>query len=139
MVDKWLLMYAAVFAGGLILALLFTPFFRFLAHKTGFLDRPADNHKGHARATALLGGAAMFTAWIIAILSGVTVVLTGALPQYFADTLPRHIGGFQFALVKQLSFIILGAFLAVVLGLIDDKWALKAKWKFLGHREWGGH
>ncbi len=132
MVDKWLLMYSAVFVGGLILALLFTPLFRFLAYKTGFLDCPADNHKGHSRATALLGGAAMFSAWIIAVLFGVLLVLTGTLPEYFSETLPRHISGFQFALVKQLSFIVIGAFFAVLLGLIDDKWALKAKWKFLG-------
>lgn len=132
MIDKWLLIYVIVFTGGLCLALLFTPLFRSLAHKTGFLDRPADNHKGHARATALLGGAAMFTAWITAILCGVILVLTHALPGYFAETLPLHLVGFQLALVKQLSFVILGALLAVVLGLIDDKWALKAKWKFLG-------
>lgn len=132
MFDKWLLIYGAVFAGALLLTALLTPFFRFLAHKTGFLDCPANNHKGHARATALLGGAAMFSSWLICILCGVLMVSCNFLPAYFAETLPRHIGGFQFALVKQLSFIIIGALLAVVLGLIDDKWALKAKWKFLG-------
>lgn len=132
MFDKWLIVYGMVFAGALILTLILTPVFRRLAHLTGFLDRPADNHKGHARATALLGGAAMFTAWIIAIICGAVVVINGLLPEYFSGTLPAHLSGFQFALVKKLSFIILGAFLAIILGLIDDKWALKAKWKFLG-------
>lgn len=132
MIDKWLIIYGCVFAGSLILTLIMTPLFRSLAHRTGFLDCPANNHKGHAKATALLGGAAMFTSWLICILLGVILVTCRILPGFFADTLPMHLDGFHFALVKQLSFIILGALLAVVLGLIDDKYALKAKWKFLG-------
>ena len=132
MFDKWLIVYGAVFAGGLVSSAALTPFFRFLAHKSGFLDRPADNHKGHARATALLGGASMFTAWILCLIAGVLLVAFGGVPEYFSETLPRHLSGFKSVVSTQLFFIVAGALLAVILGLIDDKWALKAKWKFLG-------
>ena len=69
MIDKWLIVYSVVFAVGLLLTLLTTPLCRALAHKCGLLDRPADNHKGHAKATALLGGAAMFSAWMARIMA----------------------------------------------------------------------
>ena len=58
--DKWLIVYSLVFAGAFAVTAMLTPLFRKLAHKTGLLDRPAANHKGHAKATALLGGTAMF-------------------------------------------------------------------------------
>lgn len=132
MFEKWLVVYALVFAGGLIVSAGMTPLFRKLAFRTGFMDRPADNHKGHAKATALLGGAAMFSAWILAITAGILLVSGNILPAWFSDTFPRHLAGFQAAAGKQLSFVVLGALLAVVLGLVDDKWALKAKWKFIG-------
>lgn len=130
--DRWLIIYGAVFSGGLLLSLLLTPVFRKLAHVFGLLDRPADNHKGHARATALLGGAAMFFAWIIAIGAGVFIVTNDCLPDYFSQTFPRHITGFKEVSEGKLLYIATGALLAVILGLIDDKWALKAKWKFFG-------
>lgn len=132
MTDKWLIIYALVFTGGFLLCMIATLCFRKLAHISGFLDRPAANHKGHSQATALLGGAAMFSAWLICIVSGVVLVCCEMIPQFFEETLSSHSGGFRYAAAKQLSFIVLGALLAVILGLIDDKWALKAKWKFLG-------
>jgi len=132
LIDKWLVVYFLVFAGSFFMTALITPLFRRLAHKTGLLDRPADNHKGHARATALLGGAAMFVSWLICIVAGVILVCSGSLPEYFAETLPFHQEGFQQVAGSKLLVIVTGAALAMILGLIDDKWALKAKWKFAG-------
>ena len=65
--NSWTWIYIAVFCGGASLALFLTPVFAMIARKTGFLDVPASNHKKHQNATPLLGGAAMFTAWILAI------------------------------------------------------------------------
>ena len=130
--DKWLIVYGIVFTAAFAVTALLTPLFRSLAHRTGLLDRPADNHKGHAKATALLGGAAMFVSWLLCIIAGVFSVLGNFIPEYFSETFPRHLAGFQAASSSQLLYIVLGATMAVALGLIDDKWALKAKWKFLG-------
>ena len=68
--NSWTWIYIAVFCGGASLALFLTPVFAMIARKTGFLDVPASNHKKHQNATPLLGGAAMFTAWILAIIGG---------------------------------------------------------------------
>ncbi|MBE6357723.1 MAG: undecaprenyl/decaprenyl-phosphate alpha-N-acetylglucosaminyl 1-phosphate transferase [Lentisphaerae bacterium] len=130
--DRWQVIYVAVFLGALCLSALFTPVFRRIAHWTGLLDRPAANHKGHAKATALLGGAAMFTSWLIAIIGGVAAVYFRLLPEYFYSAFSCHLTGFCAVAGKELLFIVFCALLAVTLGLIDDKWALKAHWKFLG-------
>ena len=132
MIDKWLMIYGIVFAGAFVAGIAVTPLFRALAHKTGFLDRPAANHKGHAKATALLGGAAMFTVWLLAMVIGIVLVCGDFVPACFADMLHAHKDGLQQVVSGRLLYIVLGAALAVLLGLIDDKWALKAKWKFLG-------
>ena len=130
--DKWLIIYAIVFAGGLLTTALFTPLYRKLAHITGMLDRPAANHKGHARATALLGGAAMFTGWL-SIIAGCMILVFGKwIPGYFSEILSSHHTGLLCTANHRLLWVVSGALLAVLLGLIDDKWALKAKWKFLG-------
>ena len=113
----WMAVYALAFAGGAVLTAILTPLARKMARKLDFLDVPANNHKGHAKATALLGGAA--------------AVLCGVVPEFFQPDRQLHLAGFRTA-VLPLSFIVLGALLAVVLGLIDDKWALSARSKFAG-------
>lgn len=114
----------------MILTLVDTPLFQWLAEKTDFMDRPQANHKGHRKATPLLGGAAMFTAWILCLTAGVTAATSGWVP-YFSEVLSEHLAGMQ-AVSRPLLFIALGAFLSVMLGLIDDKWALTAAQKFGG-------
>ncbi len=130
--NKWMIVYASVFAGALLVSALLTPVFRKIAHLTGLLDRPSNNHKGHAKATALLGGAAMFSSWMLCIAGGVVLVSCNWLPGFLDGTFSHHLAGFHSAAVSRLSFVVVGALLAVILGLIDDKWALKAHWKFLG-------
>ena len=70
----WIKIYAVVFASGLAGALILTPVFRSIAAKTGFMDVPADNHKGHKKSTPLLGGLAMFSAWLICLAAGICAV-----------------------------------------------------------------
>ena len=130
--DKWLILYGIVFFAAMLVCALITPFFRHLAHKSGFLDRPANNHKGHAKATALLGGAAMFTSWLAVIITGIVIVSCRLMPEYFSEMFAEHYDGFFYTVSNRLLFVVSGALLAIILGLIDDKWALKAKWKFLG-------
>lgn len=129
--DKWNLLTILVALCGMAATLVLTPVFRVIARKTDFMDRPANNHKGHRQATPLLGGAAMFTAWIICLTGGMTAIFGGMMPEYFQVELLAHIEGFHFA-VRELAFIVAGATTAVVLGLIDDRWELKASVKFAG-------
>ncbi len=130
------------FLGGAVTVLLLTPLFQKLAEKTGFLDCPQSNHKGHRQPTPLLGGAAMFTGWILCIALGLLTVHFSS--GCFAEALEPHLAGIR-AVLPQLAILILGAFFAVVLGLIDDRWAMSAQVKFGGQfliaamvATWGG-
>ena len=127
--NNWTWIYIAVFCGGASLALFLTPVFAFIARKTGFLDVPASNHKKHLNATPLLGGAAMFTAWIIALLGGIIAVRSNLFPGL--PHLNAVMPGIT-AVLPHLAVIAGCAALAVLLGLWDDKFAMSAAAKFGG-------
>ena len=112
--DKWLIVYGAAFCGGCAVCLLLTPLFRVIAAKTGFMDVPANNHKGHGKATPLLGGAAMFLSWILVLTGGVLVLW------YIKKNHPALLDGIDFGGLRQASreiiFLIAAALGAVLLG-----------------------
>ena len=126
----WPVIYISVFAAGAVSTIVFTPLFRMIARKTGFMDVPAANHKGHRKATPLLGGAAIFCGWLGCLAGGAAAVMMHWVPK-FSGTLEGHLPGMLFS-GSQLLFIVAGGLLAVLLGLWDDRWAMAAKWKFLG-------
>ena len=127
--NSWTWIYIAVFCGGASLALFLTPVFAFIAKKTGFLDVPASNHKQHRNATPLLGGAAMFTSWIIAIFAGILAARSNLFPGL--PDLNGIMPGMT-SVLPNLAVIAGCAALAVLLGLWDDKFALSAAVKFGG-------
>ncbi|MBR2345104.1 MAG: undecaprenyl/decaprenyl-phosphate alpha-N-acetylglucosaminyl 1-phosphate transferase [Lentisphaeria bacterium] len=129
--KNWILVYILTFSGALLCSAMATVFFRKIAWKTDFLDRPAANHKGHAKATALLGGAAMFCSWAVCAILGSILFFTGACPEFLEEIFQKHQAGLLNNL-PQMGFVFLGALLAVLLGLADDKWALSAGTKFAG-------
>ncbi|MHB9140167.1 MAG: MraY family glycosyltransferase, partial [Victivallaceae bacterium] len=127
----WQHLYLFVFLLGAVLSLALTPVFQKIAEKTDLMDRPKlEDHKKHAKATPLLGGAAMFSAWIIAIASGYFATCSFDTATFSRD-LANNISGVNH-IAGRVFFICLGAFLATLLGLLDDKLALKAGQKFLG-------
>ena len=127
----WQHLYLFVFLLGAVLALGFTPLFQKIAEKTDFMDRPKqEDHKKHSKATPLLGGGAMFSAWIIAIIAGYIAICSFNTVSFSRD-LGNNISGVNYV-SGRVFFICLGAFLATLLGLLDDKLALKAGQKFLG-------
>ena len=128
--DNWLMIYGAAFCGGCAVCLILTPLFRVIASRTGFMDVPADNHKGHKKSTPLLGGLAMFFSWLFCIASGVVAVKWNLFPA-FSDVAATHLPGIL-KIYGNLCFITGGALLAVFLGLIDDKFPMSAKVKFAG-------
>ncbi len=126
----WWQVYILVFTVASVMALVLTPICEKVALLTEFLDKPDNRHSGHAKPIPVLGGVAMFTAWILTIIGGVTVVfslqmvkLDGAVAGYLNTV--SSISG-------RLIFLCLGALLATLLGFIDDYFQLSAKVKFGG-------
>ena len=129
---SWLPVYLFIFCAALGLSQGLTPIFQFLAERFDIMDRPkGEAHKQHGKATALLGGAAMFTSWSICLAGGWFLAWSGKLPRIASGVLQNHLGGIN-SVGSQLGFLLLGAFLAVALGLRDDIKPMKASTKFAG-------
>jgi len=127
----WPHLYCFIFAAGLAASLVSTPIFQFLAEKLDFMDRPnGEKHKAHGNATPLLGGAAMFTAWTLCIGVGFLMVHFRKLP-HITGLLSEHAEG-ALSVGPRMGLVMFCAFLAMLLGLIDDRRPLKAHTKFLG-------
>lgn len=88
-----------------ILTFILTPFVKKLAFKIGAVDIPRDSRRMHKKPTARLGGLAIFAGFIISTLC-------------YAD------------ITLELTGILIGCLIIVVLGIFDDIHALSAKLKF---------
>ena len=97
-----------IFAGALVLAIGVTPVARWLAPHVGVVDQPSAR-KVHKRPMPRLGGAAIFLAFIVALL-------------VFEN---RY--NFQ-----QLAGVLIGASFVSFLGIWDDRWGLRPILKLLG-------
>lgn len=124
-----LMLIGAAFLG----ALIWTPIFKRIAHATGFVDAPkTEAHKKHTKITPLLGGLAMFVPWIL-LIGGACLLVS-----FFGDKIlgPHIMESLepmtQTSVLYPLAFILLGAFLAVCLGLVDDWKPLSAGKKMTG-------
>lgn len=100
--------YLLIFFIALILSLGFTPLFRLLAIKLNIMDRP-NSIKTHREPVAYLGGLAIYTAFILAII----LSLLMGLP------------------FREISVLMIGATLIMILGLVDDLRPLSFKIKLL--------
>ena len=125
---QWWQIYSAVWLVALAVGAAFTWLFRGLAPKLGFLDRPlAEAHKRHGRTIPVLGGPAMFLAWLLTIAGGIGLALVGdhILPASVSRQLPGII-----SVSKQLCWLVGGAAALVILGVIDDRRPMHAFPKF---------
>src|SRR2546425_2654841 len=104
-------MPVAAFLSALLLALLLVPAAAQLARATGYLDHPEDR-KLHASATPLLGGAAVFLAALIAWVAVLQALHRPADPR--------------------ATFLFVGALVALLLGLWDDRFGMHPAVKLLG-------
>ena len=95
-----------MFAVAFILTFSATPFVKIIAEKIGAIDVPEDDRRMHKKPIPRMGGLAMFYGFIAAVL-------------VFVD------------LDKPLWGMVIGASIIVLLGIVDDCKALKAKPKFL--------
>lgn len=127
----WTQVYSGVFIMALALALGLTPLCQSLARKTGFLDIPkCENHKLHEKSTPLLGGLAMFLAWAVTLGTGLIAALC-FFPDISAKTLLDGIAGVP-NVSGSLIVIFCCATAALLLGTLDDKFALSARNKLIG-------
>ena len=128
---SWQQVYLLVFLLGSGLTLILTPAFKKLAEKTGVMDRPkGEKHKRHDKETPLLGGAAMFSAWALAIGGGILMLFSADL-QNISSEVAANLEGVKLV-SGRLIIIIIGALAATMLGLWDDKYGMDAIWKLLG-------
>lgn len=91
-----------------VISYLGTPFVRMLAVKLNYFDHPQDN-KVHAHPMPLLGGVAIFAAFIISVFTKNEIVS-----------------------LAPVQAIMGGAFILLVVGLIDDKMGMMPEFKLLG-------
>lgn len=89
-----------------IISFILTPLVKKLAVRLGFVDIPKDERRMHSKPIPTIGGLAIFGAFLIVTLA-------------MAEISPQIIG------------ILGGALVIVILGLVDDKYDLNAKLKFL--------
>ncbi len=97
-----------IFAVALLFSVIATPFARRLALTTGIVDAPS-SRKLHTEPTPLLGGAAIYAAFVVALL------LFGRRAE-----------------VRQMIAILLGATSVSIIGVVDDARGLNPSLKLLG-------
>ena len=109
------ILYLITFSISYIIALIFTPFFRYIAKIFDIYDRPLTAVKTHKISTPYLGGLAIWSGWVISLV------------------LIRFITNFPTGTLNNLRSVIVGSFLLLFLGLCDDikKGGLGFKFKFL--------
>lgn len=143
--PHWWIADIIIFLAAVLLATAFTPLCKKIAGWVGLMDRPAaEAHKGHKKATPLLGGLALFCAWSITIFGGILFsrILT---QEWVGSELANAFSGMTDTKVLQNMYVIVGCgALAMILGLLDDWKALNALHKLLGQiaiaaiAVWGG-
>lgn len=97
---------AAALVCALLVTFITTPVVKMLAHRVGAVDVPKDGRRMHNHPVARMGGLAIFFGFILSVL-------------VFAP------------ITRQLQGMLLGGVVIVVLGIFDDVYALRAKFKFV--------
>ena len=113
-----------------MVACIMTPVFRKLALKAGIMDLPDESVKTHKEPTAYLGGLGILSGTIVGIAIGVWGVHSGNIhsttPNEKAITVLSHE---PWVLILAIG---VGAFIACMVGLLDDLFDLKPSKKFAG-------
>ncbi|UDQ97717.1 MraY family glycosyltransferase [Lentisphaerota bacterium WC36G] len=131
MTINLIFIYIAAFVSATALSLILTPVSIKIALKTNFFDKPQEGtHNLHSQATPFLGGVAMFVSWLLTILVGWLTFWLFKNKMFSAEMLKELVGfnNRHGALIA----IILAVGLITIIGLIDDKYKLKASTKLFG-------
>ncbi|MBU4360429.1 undecaprenyl/decaprenyl-phosphate alpha-N-acetylglucosaminyl 1-phosphate transferase, partial [Patescibacteria group bacterium] len=107
--------YIIPFLSSLILAVILTPLIKKIAWKFNVVDKPGESRKIHPRPTPLLGGVAVFLAFVI-------ILIISWLAGWLNDGV---------LLVGQILGMIFGGLVLIIGGVLDDKYNLKPWQSFL--------
>jgi len=121
-VDQVLYPYVWVFFGAFIVALAFTPVMRQVAIYWDIVDRPDNLRKAHREPVAYLGGIAVFAGFFVGLAISQLVQWHYWLPNNL--NMPANI------VVPWPLWV--GAIGVVLLGLADDVFGVRPRWKLLG-------
>lgn len=112
---KYLLTFSCIAA---LVSYPLTNFVGLMARRWGFVDRPDGHHKGHDREVALGGGLAVFLAAVITF--AVEYLSSEPLQKLLSEQAP-YLGG-----------LLLAGVWIVIVGLIDDRYGMKGRYKLVG-------
>ncbi len=129
--NWWSVATVAFFTAATIAWALSRPVAR-LAVRCGLVDHPGER-KIHGEPVALLGGAAVWGGWVATIVAGYLVarVAANADPSWLSLEVRALLPGLP-AAARRLAVILLGATLMLLLGIFDDRNAMRAGPKLLG-------
>ncbi len=108
----------AAFLAAAGLSLVLVPWVIQLAHPLGLVDRPGAPRRVHTRPVARSGGIAVVSVFLVVSIGAVAL---GGLPG-----VPDPILG------TSLLTLLAGSFVALLIGVADDRWDLRARWQLLG-------
>lgn len=130
MIVNWYLIFAIALFESFLFSLFLTPVFRKLAIRFNVLDHPGER-KLQAQPVPLLGGAAIFSAFVFTIALNATLLLySGALGfAWIEEHILRFFGGDS---IQKLVGLGLGGIAIFALGLLDDLDALTPERKLVG-------
>lgn len=116
---SWTHIYLATWTAAAVLTAALTALAIPAGRRLGVMDMPeAEAHKKHRTPMSLLGGPALFLAWLIVVGGGLAAVL--AFPDAWANSpVHAHLTGLE-SVVGRLGLIIAGAALMLAVGLVDD-------------------
>lgn len=109
---------AATFLLATAAALLFTPLVRRVAVQLDFVDHPDAHRKVHRKSTAMGGGIAVMAATAVAV--GAAIILSSDIRSVFSSR------------SREFSAIAVAVCLLAFVGLADDLYRLRARYKLLG-------
>jgi UDP-GlcNAc:undecaprenyl-phosphate GlcNAc-1-phosphate transferase len=127
-------LYLAALLGAFLASFLSLPAWRRWCLRSGHVDDPGAR-KIHAEPVPLAGGLAVFTGFLLPIITGTALILLATrsqtIPGLDPTTLDRLEYGFA-ARAVQLTVILLGATGMMTLGWLDDRHELSPALKFTG-------
>ncbi|MEM6799640.1 MAG: MraY family glycosyltransferase, partial [Planctomycetota bacterium] len=124
MLDWTLICYAIALLVGLMASLLSTAVVQVVARRVNFVDRPDGGRKNHKTPVAYGGGFAVY----VAMLAGTAAAY--AVARYASiDIMNSGVTGADFRILRGL---LLASTLTVLLGLIDDRFGMRGRYKLLG-------